>query len=122
MSDALQTALVIGLSSVVGASVGAFLLWLTTRRKIGLDDLQDRYDQMQEDVDRERAARITDGNNFRAEITGLRIEMAGLRAEVRVRDDYIGLLRRHINDGQQPPPPSWPPALLGQGVNDLRGN
>lgn len=115
MTDALQAAMVIGFSSLAGASVGALLLYIGTRRKVDLDDLQARYDQMQEDVDRERTARMADGNSFRHEITSLRLEMAGLRADVRVRDDYIGVLRRHINDDQGPPAPPWPPMLVGQG-------
>jgi hypothetical protein len=117
MSDALTGPIIIGLSSLLGATVAAFLLWLGTRRKVYLDDLQARYDQMQEDVDRERSARIVAENAFRAEITGLRIEMVGLRVEVRVRDDYIGRLRRHISDGLGPPPEDWPAALTnGSGV------
>jgi hypothetical protein len=124
VSDAIQTALVIGASSFLGATMGALLLYFSTRRKVGLDDLQARYDQMQEDVVNERSARVaevtriegirrSESNQFRSEITGLRIEMVGLRVEVRVRDDYIGQLRHHIEDRKPPPAPPWPLALAG---------
>lgn len=124
MSDAIQTALVIGVSSFAGATLGALLLYFSTRRKVGLDDLQARYDQMQEDVVSERAARVAEvtriehlrdaeGRHFRSEIAGLRIDMVALRVEVRVRDDYIGQLRMHIEDRKPPPAPSWPAVLVG---------
>ena len=110
----MDTAWLIAVASIVSALVTAGLMYLGVRRTAGLGDLQARYDQMQEDVDRERSARLTAEHSFRAEITGLRIEMVALRAEVRVRDDYIGSLRRHINDRGSPPPPPYPAALTGQ--------
>lgn len=133
MTDPLASAVIIGVASMVGAIGGAYLLWLSTRRKVGLDDLQARYDQMQEDVTAERSARqsevaaertarMSEGNSFRSEITALRIEMVSLRAEVRVRDDYIGLLRRHIGDCLPPPPPPYPAALTGAGQPISGGN
>lgn len=39
-------------------------------------------------------------------------EIAELKGSIRLRDDYIGVLRRHIDDGKVPPPPPWPPGLI----------
>lgn len=110
MNDSVVT----GLASVLAAAVTAIAFFLVTRKRTNLGDMQAQYDQMQEDLAAERAARMSDRNEFRTEITGLRIEMVGLRAEVRMRDDYIGQLRQHINDRKDPPPPEWPWALTGQ--------
>lgn len=33
-------------------------------------------------------------------------------AVARAQGDYIGVLRRHINDGQPPPPPPYPSGLI----------
>lgn len=40
---------------------------------------------------------------------GERIE--NLERRERIRDDYIGRLRKHISDGLPPPPPEWPEEL-----------
>lgn len=42
----------------------------------------------------------------------LRSENAELRRRERIQGDYIGVLRRHIADGHQPPPPAWPDGLI----------
>jgi len=34
-----------------------------------------------------------------------------LEQKQRLRDDYIALLRMHINNGYPPPPPEWPEGL-----------
>jgi hypothetical protein len=41
-----------------------------------------------------------------------RAEIATLRRTVRIQDDYITVLRRHIADGSPPPPPAWPDGLV----------
>lgn len=102
----------IALATVIGAAAVGVLAYLASRKATVVTNDHARYDQLQEDVDRERRERHTSEASFRAEITMLRIEMAGLRAEVRVRDDYIGQLRRHIDRREDPPPPPYPPELL----------
>jgi hypothetical protein len=50
-------------------------------------------------------------NERQEENTALRQEIAELRRTLRIQSDYIGVLRRHIADGDPPPPPSWPDGL-----------
>src|SRR6478609_2313119 len=97
MNDSLTYALLIGISSILGAGISAVMLFMSTRRGQGFSDMQARYDQMQEDLDSSERRRAESDREFRAEIATLRLEMTGLRAEVRVRDDYIGALRQHID-------------------------
>jgi hypothetical protein len=51
-------------------------------------------------------------NEHQEEIGVLRQRIALLERNQRIQGDYIGLLRRHIADGQDPPPPSWPDGLI----------
>ncbi len=51
-------------------------------------------------------------NERQEENVALRVENAELRRTQRIQDDYIGVLRRHINDGNPPPPPDWPVGLV----------
>jgi transposase-like protein len=51
-------------------------------------------------------------NEHQEEIAELRKEIAALRRTQRIQGDYIGVLRRHIADGQPPPPPGWPDSLI----------
>lgn len=51
-------------------------------------------------------------NERQEEVATLRAENRTLRTEGRVKDDYIAVLRRHIADGQAPPPPPWPDSLV----------
>jgi len=44
-------------------------------------------------------------------IGSLEIEQTKAQRRERVRDDYINKLRRHIEDGNPPPPPAWPADL-----------
>lgn len=44
-------------------------------------------------------------------ISSLESEQTKAKRRERVRDDYINKLRRHIEDGNPPPPPVWPADL-----------
>ena len=48
---------------------------------------------------------------LRDDLTNLKAEIKAKDAEIRYRDNYIGMLVQHINDGAPPPPPAWPPML-----------
>lgn len=51
-------------------------------------------------------------NEHQEEIAVLRLRIAQLERMQRLQGDYIGVLRRHIADGHQPPPPAWPDGLI----------
>ncbi|GLW32284.1 hypothetical protein [Actinoplanes regularis] len=51
-------------------------------------------------------------NEHQEEIAALRQRIAQLERTQRIQGDYIGQLRRHIADGQPPPPPAWPEGLI----------
>ncbi len=51
-------------------------------------------------------------NEHQEEIAALRKELAEVRRTQRIQGDYIGQLRRHIADGNPPPPPAWPEGLI----------
>jgi hypothetical protein len=44
-------------------------------------------------------------------IGSLESEQTKAQRRERIRDDYINKLRRHIEDGNPPPPPVWPDGL-----------
>lgn len=51
-------------------------------------------------------------NEHQEEIAVLRQELVVLRRTQRIQGDYIGVLRRHIADGDPPPAPPWPDGLV----------
>lgn len=80
--------------TVLGVLVSAYLTTRVSNRKLKTDSGQQMIDQHQEDI------------------AELRKEVAALRRTQRIQGDYIGQLRRHIADGQPPPPPAWPDGLI----------
>lgn len=82
------------LLALVGAIAAAYLTYRVSNRKLRADSGQQLIDQHQEDI------------------VELRKELARLRRTERIQGDYIGLLRKHIADGQPPPPPAWPDGLI----------
>lgn len=80
--------------TLIGVLGAAYLTYRASNRKLGTDSTQQIVDQLQE------------------EVAGLRKELADVRRAQRIQGDYIGLLRRHIADGNPPPPPSWPAGLI----------
>lgn len=93
---------------VVGTVLSGLLLLAGTvltirsqRQKHRLDNTQQQYDQLQEDL-----------GAARANITRLEARVDKLVGSVQSRDDYIVALRMHINNGQPPPPPPWPRELI----------
>lgn len=80
--------------TVLGAISAAFLTYRASNRKLRADSGLQMIDQLQE------------------ENVGLRAESARKDRTIRLQDDYIAALRRHIADGQPPPPPAWPTGLI----------
>lgn len=48
---------------------------------------------------------------LQTEVAALRAEVGEARARERVAEDYIDVLRQHINERKAPPPPPWPHGL-----------
>lgn len=82
------------LLTLVGVVAAAYFTYRVSNRKLRADSGQQMIDQHQEDIKEMRA------------------EIAALRRTQRIQGDYIGQLRRHIADGNPPPPPAWPDGLI----------
>lgn len=82
------------LLTLVGVVAAAYFTYRVSNRKLRADSGQQMIDQHQEDI------------------AELRKEVAALRRTQRIQGDYIGQLRKHIADGNPPPPPAWPDGLI----------
>jgi hypothetical protein len=80
--------------TLLGVLGAAFFTYRASNRKLRSDSSMQMIDQHQE------------------EIADLRKELAAVRRTQRIQGDYIGQLRRHIADGNPPPPPAWPDGLI----------
>lgn len=127
MSDAVVIALIGALLPAVAAGIFA---WQQTRRSASVaanaarvaaeaqeriasvENLQRFLDQLQEQLAAERSARVEDAARNRVEILELRSDVTLAMRGIRVRDSYIFDLRRHISEGNPPPPPGWPAELV----------
>jgi hypothetical protein len=56
-------------------------------------------------------SRLGWANEYQEDIATLRKELANSQRTGRLKDDYISVLRQHIADHQEPPPPPYPPGL-----------
>ena len=84
----------VALITSAAVMIGGLLTYVVSKQKVRSDSGQQMIDQHQEDI------------------AELRKEMAFLRRQQRIQGDYIGQLRRHIADGEPPPPPAWPAGLI----------
>jgi hypothetical protein len=109
------TSIYVALITLGGTIGGIVFTWWKFRKSQTSTDHNLGYDQLQEDLTNERAARQTNEAGLRADIASLRAEVAALGVAVRVRDDYIGVLRQAIYSQYPPPPPPWPVALTKEG-------
>jgi hypothetical protein len=109
------TSIYVALITLGGTIGGIIFTWWKFRKSQTSTDRNLGYDQLQEDLTNERSARQTNEAGLRADIASLRAEVAALGVAVRVRDDYIGVLRQAIYNQTGPPPPSWPVALTKDG-------
>jgi hypothetical protein len=87
--------------TLVGVIAAAYFTYRVSTRKLKTDSGQQMIDQHQEDIKDLRAGRAED-----------RVRITALERHVRIQGDYIGQLRRHIADGNPPPPPAWPDGLI----------
>lgn len=101
----------VALIALSGTVATIFFTWFKFRRSQTSADRNLGYDQVQEDLTNERAARVANEAILRADIASLKRELADVRLEMRIKDDYIGTLRSHIDQRKDPPPPAWPVAL-----------
>jgi hypothetical protein len=84
----------------VVAVIGFGGAWLTSKIQNKGRPENVLIDQLQEELTR-HASRIG----------SLESEQTKAKRRERIRDDYINKLRRHIEDGNPPPPPVWPDGL-----------
>lgn len=92
------------LVAVVTAAVSGLVGWfgyLASRRNNRADNAQKMIDQHQEDI-----------VELRREASTQRTQISHLERNQRIQGDYIGQLRKHIADGNPPPPPAWPDGLI----------
>lgn len=80
--------------TLFGVVVAAYLTYRGSNRKLRSDSGHQMIDQHQEDI------------------ASLRSRVAQLERVQRIQGDYIGVLRRYINDGGSPPPPPYPDGLI----------
>jgi len=84
----------------ITALIAAGMTWLSTKIQHRGKPENALIDQLQEETTR-HAKRID----------SLESEQTKAKKRERIRDDYINKLRRHIEDGNPPPPPVWPEGL-----------
>ena len=90
------------------ASIGPYVVavigfggaWLTSKIQNKGRPENVLIDQLQEELTRHSSR-----------ISSLESEQTKAKKRERIRDDYINKLRRHIEDGNPPPPPAWPDDL-----------
>lgn len=100
--------------TVAGAALGLFGVWLVQRndrRRSSVDGAQRLIDQVQEERDVARKELAEVKAELKSEIQELRREVVGLKARERELLDYVSRLRFHIDHGDPPPPPEFPPGL-----------
>lgn len=89
---------------ILAAGLGLAGVWLSDRtamRKLVVNANQRLVDNLQE----ERQA-------IKRDLEQLKRQVAVLLLQGRYKDDYINMLRSHIEEGKGPPPPSYPQGLL----------
>lgn len=92
------------LGVVIAALVGLAGVWLSDRtqmKKLVSDANSVLVDNLQEER-----------KEIKADLNQLKRHVGGLMLQGRYKDDYINELRAHIEAGNPPPPPTYPPGLL----------
>ena len=84
---------------IVGV-IGLAGMWLTAKIQHKGRPENALIDQLQEEM-----------TAMRGDISALKTEQNKARRREMIRDNYINKLRRHIEDGNPPPPPEWPEGL-----------
>lgn len=89
---------------VVAACLGLLGVWLSDRavyRKMVADANQTLVENLQEER-----------TEIKRDLAVVKRQVAMLMLQGRYKDDYINVLRDHIERELGPPPPAYPPALL----------
>lgn len=89
---------------ILAAVIGLIGVWLSDRtqmRRLVADANQALVDNLQEER-----------QNIKRDLEMVKRQVAGLLLQGRYKDDYINVLRSHIEQGKPPPPPEYPKALL----------
>lgn len=68
-------------------------------------------DQLQEQIESMSKEKAQDIAAMKRDIADLKLEQRESKRREAIRDNYINKLRRHIEDGNPPPPPEWPEGL-----------
>lgn len=97
-------ALVTTIGVVAAAGLGLLGVWLSDRtamRKLVVHSNQQLVDNLQEER-----------QSIKRDLEQLKRQVAVLLLQGRYKDDYINVLRTHIETGKGPPPPHYPAGLL----------
>lgn len=109
------TVIITGVATLVAALIaavaGLITVWVKDKRDyqtaiLGANDKL--IDQLQEER-----------NEIKEKLTRIAVKVDGLLLQARYKDDYINSLRSHIEQGNPPPPPGYPPELLRIGIEGL---
>lgn len=96
---------IVGAVGIIGAAGLALLgVWLSDRtamKKL----VADANDKLVDNLQEERSA-------IKADVAVLKRQVGGLLLQGRYKDDYINMLRDHIEKKKGPPPPGYPTELL----------
>ena len=95
----------------VVAVLGFAGAWLTSKIQHKGKPENALIDQLQEQIKDDREAKEKEMAAMRSDIAELKDEQRKSKKREHIRDNYIILLREHINAGNPPPPPMWPEGL-----------
>lgn len=96
---------------IVVGLIAAAAGWVTTTIQHKGKPENALIDQLQEQITSDRLANKETTDGMKADIKELREEQRKSKKREHIRDNYIILLREHINLGNPPPPPEWPDGL-----------
>lgn len=100
------------LAALIAATVGLVTVWINDRRnfqRLAIDANSKLVDQLQEERGEIKLTLVTVSH---------KVDMLMLQG--RYKDDYINALRSHIEQGNPPPPPGYPPELLRIAMEGLK--
>lgn len=97
--------------AVVVAVIGFGGAWVTSKIQNKGRPENALIDQLQEVIESDRLANKATTDSMKSDIADLKEEQRKSKKREHIRDNYIILLREHINLGNPPPPPAWPDGL-----------
>jgi peptidoglycan hydrolase CwlO-like protein len=99
------------IAALIAAIVGLVTVWIKDKRDYQslIFTANDKLiDQLQEER-----------GEIKDKLSRVAMKVDGLLLQGRYKDDYINALRSHIEQGNPPPPPNYPPELLRIGIEGL---